>query len=127
MMESTTKKKVALISMAVLLIALAAVYYLFDPTEAVWMPRCIWKVLTGTDCPGCGSQRMAHALVHGDFAAAWRANAYALCMLPVIIFLLWLELTRESHPILYARVHRPYLIILLALSVIVWWLLRNML
>ncbi|MDE5840938.1 MAG: DUF2752 domain-containing protein, partial [Muribaculaceae bacterium] len=57
-------------------LALAAVYYFFDPVEAGWMPRCIWKVTTGTDCPGCGSQRMAHALMHGDIAGAWRANAY---------------------------------------------------
>lgn len=108
------------------LAAAASVYYFFDPMEAGWMPRCLWKTLTGTDCPGCGTQRMLHALFHGDISGAWRSNAFALCMIPVIAFLLWLELTRERHSALYARIHRPWLIWLLALLVFAWWLLRNL-
>ena len=104
---------------------LAVVYYFFDPMEARWMPRCIWKVATGTDCPGCGSQRMAHALMHGDLKAAWHANAYALCMLPLIVLMLWLEFGRERYPRLYAGVHSPVVIRLLCASVLVWWVLRN--
>lgn len=40
--------------------------------------------LTGFECPGCGAQRMAYALLHGDFAAAWGANPFLLCSLPLI-------------------------------------------
>lgn len=115
------------VAVAVLVAAMAAVYYFFDPSEASWMPRCIWKVLTGTDCPGCGSQRMAHALVHGDLAAAWKANAFAFCMLPVVVFLIWLEFFRERHASLYRRVHSPAAIAILTASILAWWLLRNLL
>ena len=113
-------------SIVVLLLILAVVYFLFDPMEAKWMPRCVWKVATGTECPGCGSQRMAHALMHGDLRAAWRANAYALCMLPLIGGMVWLEFSRESHPHLYRKVYSPAVIWGLAVSVLVWWILRNM-
>ncbi|MDE6648341.1 MAG: DUF2752 domain-containing protein [Muribaculaceae bacterium] len=108
-------------------LAMGVVYYLFDPVEAGWMPRCLWKSVTGTDCPGCGSQRMAHALMHGDINGAWHANAFALCMLPVIVFLLWLETVRDRYPRLYAAAHRPGVIITVALSVVIWWVCRNIL
>lgn len=122
-------KRKSLIALLLVLVAVAfaTAYYLFDPLEVRWMPRCLWKAATGTDCPGCGSQRMAHALMHGDIAGAWHANSYALCMLPVIIFLFWLEFSRDKHPKLYSRVHHYAVILALAVSVIVWWILRNLL
>ncbi|MDE5996679.1 MAG: DUF2752 domain-containing protein [Muribaculaceae bacterium] len=107
-------------------VALASAYYFFDPAEVRWMPRCIWKVATGTDCPGCGSQRMAHAIMHGDFLGAWHANAYALCMLPVVVFLIWIEFAKHIHPKLYAKVHHPVVITSLASSIFLWWLFRNL-
>lgn len=122
-----TLKKVTAIVVLILIVALGVVYYYFDPSDTAWMPRCLWKTLTSTDCPGCGSQRMIHALVHGDISSALNANAFAVCMLPVISFMIWLELTRKSHPRLYANVHHPLLIWLLAGVVLAWWILRNIL
>ena len=104
---------------------LAAVYFFVDPMEVRWMPKCIWKVATGTDCPGCGSQRMAHALMHGDLKGAWHANAYAFCLLPLIALMLWLELCRERFPRLYCSVHSPVVIRALVASVFIWWIVRN--
>lgn len=115
-----------MVGVVVLFAVLALVYFFFDPVEAAWMPKCIWKVATGTECPGCGSQRMAHALMHGDFNAAWQANAFGLCMLPVIVFLIWLECFRERHPSLYRRVHSPLVIGIIAVAVVGWWIIRNL-
>lgn len=115
-----------LIALTTLLILLGAAYYFFDPAEAAWMPKCLWKSLTGTDCPGCGSQRMAHALLHGDIAGAWRANAFAVVVLPFIPFLIWLEKTRKRHWRLYAALHRPASIYILLALILAWWLLRNL-
>ncbi len=109
-----------------LLAILAAVYFFVDPMEVGWMPRCLWKVATGTDCPGCGSQRMAHALMHADFQGAWKANAYALCMLPIVVFMIWLEFFRDKYPRLYRQVHSPWVIWTLAASVLIWWIVRNL-
>lgn len=109
-----------------LLVVLGVVYYFVDPMEVRWMPKCLWKLATGTDCPGCGSQRMAHALMHGDLRAAWHANAYALCMLPLIGGMIWLEFSRERYPQIYRKVHSPLLIWALAGSVLIWWVVRNL-
>lgn len=111
---------------AALAIVLAIVYYYFDPVEARWMPRCLWKVATGTECPGCGSQRMAHALMHGDISGAWHANAFALCIIPLIGFLFALEQNRDKWPNVYRKVHAPWVIWTLAVAVLVWWIGRNL-
>lgn len=120
------KKIVWATAFAVFMALLAGVYFFVDPMEVRWMPKCIWKVATGTDCPGCGSQRMAHALMHGDLRAAWQANAYALCMLPLISGMVWLEFSRDRHPRLYGCVHSPAVIWILAVSVFLWWIVRNL-
>lgn len=120
------KRYIVAFLIVIVVVALAAAYYCFDPAEVKWMPRCIWKVATGTDCPGCGSQRMVHALMHGDFQSAWHANAYALCMLPLIGLMIWLELFREIHPRLYRRIYSPVVIWTMAVSVVAWWILRNL-
>lgn len=48
---------------------------------------CIFHVLTGLDCPSCGVTHMCMALLHFDIAAAWRANAAILCLLPVLLLI----------------------------------------
>ena len=121
-----SKKYILAFLIVIVVVALATAYYCFDPVEVRWMPRCIWKVATGTDCPGCGSQRMIHALMHGDFKSAWHANAYALCIIPLIGFMLWLELFRYKYPMLYRRVHSPWVLWSVVSSVVLWWIGRNM-
>lgn len=59
----------------ILLGAAIYVYYTYDPAENSWFPFCPFKALTGLECPGCGSQRAAHALLHGEIGEAFRYNA----------------------------------------------------
>lgn len=121
-----SKRIIWIVAVSVFLVLLAVVYYFVDPMQAGWMPRCIWKSITGTDCPGCGSQRMAHALMHGDLRGAWQANAYALCILPLIVFMVWLEVFRDRYPLVYRKVHSPMVIGVLSVSVFAWWIVRNL-
>ena len=47
-----------------------------DTTSGVPFPKCLFFSLTGLQCPGCGSQRALHSLLHLDLVAALRYNAY---------------------------------------------------
>lgn len=49
-----------------------------DPSEYTWMPKCIFKLITGYDCPGCGSSRALHALIHGNFLQALHFNYFLI-------------------------------------------------
>ena len=67
-------------------IALTAVLlFFFAPTERPFYPRCVFHSLTGLACPGCGSLRAAHEFLHGNFAAAFRLNPFALTIVPLAI------------------------------------------
>jgi hypothetical protein len=51
---------------------LGAVLFVWDPAQHDFYPRCVFRALTGWECPGCGGLRAVHALLHGDLATAWR-------------------------------------------------------
>ncbi len=69
-------------------VAALAVYILFCEYSGA-MPRCPFKWVTELDCPGCGSQRALHSLLHGHPMDAW---GYNLILPPVVIYLMALVL-----------------------------------
>lgn len=107
--------------------ALAAVYFAVDPAAERWMPVCVLRQTTGVSCPGCGTQRAVHALLHGDIAAAWRFNALFVVMIPVVAFLVWVETQRRLRPQLYMRVYGKWTAVAVIAVLAGWMLLRNLL
>ena len=70
----------------------AWVLYTFPPTAYAFYPRCPVRLLTGLECPGCGTTRALHHLLHGRIDDAFRLNpmlfvlvAVALCALPAVL------------------------------------------
>ena len=112
-------------SVALGLGVLFVVYALIDPATAWWMPKCPFHLLTGYDCPGCGSQRAVHALLHGDVTRALRENALLVCLLPAMAVMGYAELTRRRNPRLYRLTCRPAVIFTILGLVIVWSVVRN--
>lgn len=105
--------------------AAAVFYFVFDPLESSFMPQCVFHRLTGLQCVGCGSQRMLHALLHGDLAGAFRANAFALFSIPFIVFLIWVDSERMRRPELYRKVYSTKLIVSVGIAFAVWFVARN--
>jgi hypothetical protein len=68
----------------VVLGAVTYIYYAYDPAAHSWFPQCPFKALTGLDCPGCGSQRAVHAILHGDFRKAFHHNALLMPFIPYL-------------------------------------------
>ena len=58
----------------------------FDPASAGVFPPCPVRYLTGWYCPGCGSLRALHQLLHGNFAAAWALNPLMILLLPFVSY-----------------------------------------
>jgi hypothetical protein len=59
-----------------------------DPTDAVRDPvgPCLFRALTGLDCPGCGGTRMAWYLLHGNLPEAARHHLVALLLVPFVVY-----------------------------------------
>ena len=108
------------------LIVLAVVYYMFDPSDSVFFPKCVFRVVTGWECPGCGSQRAIHALLHGDLGKAWSHNAGLLVAIPILLTLVVAEWNRLRWPRFHQRVTSTPLITLLLLAIMLWWIGRNL-
>ena len=98
-------------------------YYTHDPSGGK-APRCLFKLVTGYECPGCGSQRAFHSLLHGDIAAAWHYNPFVFFAVPTAIFYIIVENGREAWPRLHARAVHPAILTAILLAIIAWWIFR---
>lgn len=59
---------------------------LFDPATSGVFPPCPLRYLTGWYCPGCGSLRAIHQLLHGNLSAAWALNPLTVVLLPFLAY-----------------------------------------
>jgi len=119
------KKKSKYITASLIIICSIIIYFIFDPSHYLWFPRCPFLIISGYKCPGCGSQRTIHALLHFNIQEAFHYNAFLVCSIPFIIILTIAEILRKSKPKFYIRVHRPLYIYIYLIAVILWWILRN--
>jgi len=75
--------KLALLGAGCLLLALLII---FDPATSGIFPPCPVRYLTGWYCPGCGSLRAIHQLLHGNVQAAWAMNPLTVIFLPFVTY-----------------------------------------
>lgn len=73
---------------AVVAAGMVGIWYLgvHDPNEAGAFPPCPVFAMTGWRCPGCGTLRALHGLLHGDLARAWEANPLAVLGTPLMVW-----------------------------------------
>ena len=114
------KRRSIVVIAFLVVVAMLSVYFYFDPNDSVFFPRCVVKQLTGYDCPGCGSQRAIHALLHGDIVTAWRYNALMLLLLPLSLMLAVAELYQQRFPRLYNILYSRWSILGILAVIIVW-------
>jgi hypothetical protein len=70
-----------------LTIAAGGVYlYIFEPGKFGYFPFCPFRALTGLNCPGCGTTRSLHQLLHGNLTDAFKLNPLLVIALP---FFFW--------------------------------------
>ncbi|MGA2501059.1 MAG: DUF2752 domain-containing protein [Tepidisphaeraceae bacterium] len=67
-------------------LALATIYYYrHDPADSGGLfPPCVFHQLTRLYCPGCGSQRAAHQLLHGRALGALHCNPLLCLAIPIL-------------------------------------------
>ena len=68
-------KKKSKFIVGILVLLLVSLYYFFNPTVSNFFPKCPFHTITGLYCPGCGSQRAIHDLMHLNIFEAINHNA----------------------------------------------------
>lgn len=122
-------RKLLIFSVAALLLTvLALMLYFIDPAQSEFMPKCAFKLLTGLDCPSCGSQRAVHAVLHGDLPAALSFNPFLVLSIPYFIAVMWgyAAFIPGSAAVRRIAHHRCAMLSYVALFCI-WWIARNLL
>lgn len=97
-------------------------YLIFDTLYL----RCLFKELTGYDCPACGAQRAVTSLFAGDFHSAFWYNPYLIILAPVLIVWAGVSLFKKNKGIQAKGVWHYVLLAVLASLMIVWTIVRNL-
>jgi hypothetical protein len=111
----------------ILLLAGLVVFYVFDPETHAFFPRCMFYVLTGFKCPGCGTQRAIHSLLHLNFRQAFSYNALMLLLVPYILlgaYMIFLG-GRERFPRLEKIFFGKWAAWIAVGTILIYWVLRN--
>lgn len=125
----TTKRKIGIsVGVALLLTAGILFFYVFDPETHSFFPRCPFLVATGYECPGCGSQRAIHRLLHADFRGAFAQNALMLFLVPYFLVGIYLAFGggRKKCPRLEKILFGKRGAIGIVLFILVFWVWRNL-
>ena len=80
-------KRMGIIGAVFLVLTLMlTVLFRFDPVESGVFPPCFFHALTGWYCPGCGSARGLHQLLHGHVLTAFGLNPLMVLSLPFLSY-----------------------------------------
>lgn len=118
-------KKAILIVAALAVTVIVVIYGTLNPAETPF-PRCPFLLLTGWQCPGCGSQRAIHALLHGNLLQAWNYNAALVCSIPLLSLMVFAALNRERLCRLYNILNSSTACLVWLVSLIGWAIFRNL-
>jgi hypothetical protein len=123
--EFWNQRKTVFLLWSVLFLGAAYVFW-FEPGKTGFFPRCPFRFFTGLTCPGCGSTRALHQLLHGHLHTAFMLNPLFVIALP-FLFYAFLRHTTFS---LQGKPPRPnalpaawiYMIFVVVVS---FWIFRN--
>ncbi|MDR3134227.1 MAG: DUF2752 domain-containing protein [Prevotellaceae bacterium] len=117
-------KKASLI--IICLILLGGVYFIFNP-EKGFFPPCLFYRVTGFQCPGCGSQRAIHSLLHLRIGEAFCYNLLLIPALLLVFLLVYLTCFggKKRAPQLYRKLSGRKFILSVLFIIIIYWIARN--
>ena len=118
MLKSNIKASFSILKMTAIIVAVAlsgAYMFFFNPVDVGWLPICPFFALTGLRCPGCGTMRGIHCLLHLEISEAWKMNPFLIIAFPLIGVLL-------AVPKLYKN---TIVGIFITAAILFWWVLRN--
>lgn len=109
-----------------LIIAGAAYLFFFEPGKSGFFPGCPFRFLTGFTCPGCGTTRALHQILHGHIYTAFTLNPLLLLSIPFLL----IALLRYSVIVMRGGIPRgnalpaPY-IYAIFFVILSFWIFRN--
>jgi hypothetical protein len=120
------KQRLVLAGILTAIIVSSVCLYLFSPWSYSFYPPCPFNELTGLHCPGCGSLRATHHLLHGNLLDAFDSNPLMVFSLPFLGYSLlsYSMLTIRKRPLPGVFLRASWIWLILG-GIIAFWILRN--
>lgn len=104
-------------------------YFLNDPAisqEGTVFAVCPFHYITGLHCPGCGSQRAVHDILHIRILEALKHNALLILVVTIIGSKLYAWGTKKYLPTYYYDLNgKSWFTYTVVIFVLGFWILRN--
>ncbi len=107
-------------------VAFVGVLAFVDPASSAFFPRCLFHLVTGLHCPGCGLQRAVHALLSGRLVDALGYNALAVTMLPLTLVAVAAERMAPLRMRAFWDRFPPWSAVVVACIVVAFTIVRNL-
>jgi hypothetical protein len=121
-------RKISAVGLTILACAFSLVLFVCDPAEDHLFPPCPFHALTGLHCPGCGTLRAIHQLLHGHLLTALAFNPLAVIAAPFV----GVSLLRQLRMVFGGQTLAPrrtmaggWIWAMLGI-ILLYWLLRNL-
>lgn len=103
-----------------------ALYVFWSPSETNLFPKCPVYAVTGTYCPGCGSQRAVHQILNGNIIEGVRHN-YLIALLGLVLSYqaLMFIMNNVLQKGIVNLLHNSKVTLGILVFVILFWILRN--
>ena len=124
-MLNTTGNNYKTIRTAAIVLAVGLCYLVWIKTTGIYIP-CMFRLITGFKCPGCGITTMITALVSLDFETAFNANPFLFITAPLLCGELIYRLHARYNGREVLRIHDTA-VICYAATLCVFGIIRDML
>ena len=88
MLYQLANRGIAVLVLWLMLPIVGVVLFFLEPGKSPLLPGCLFRTLTGFTCPGCGTTRALHQLVHGNLSSAFQFNPLLILSLPFLLYAL---------------------------------------
>lgn len=124
--EEVVNRGLTVAAIWILTVSAAVYLFIFEPGKSGFFLNCPFLMLTGFTCPGCGSTRGVHSLLHGDVIGAFQFNPMMFLLIPILLFVLVRHTVAvfRSRPVRGNQVKAAY-IWLFFVVVMSFWIVRN--
>jgi len=124
MLKKINLKYIILIFIGLVLVLF---YYFVNPNKVNYLLKCPLYATTGIYCPGCGSQRATHALLHLNFVEMFKQNLLYFFAILLLVYHLGIYIFNNIFNKKYTSIlnykKTPVIILII---VIIFWILRNL-
>jgi hypothetical protein len=111
-----------------LILLVGIVYKFYFQIYTAYFPKCPFLLLTGYECPGCGSQRVIHCILDLNIKGAFKENPLLVLSIPYFIFTFSTRAIKNPGSrllVLKNFLFGKKAIYIILVVILIFWLLRN--